>query len=622
MKLSLRNKILVATLSIVGLGLMIGSLVTYVNTTRAMVNQVTADSRRRAASTVTEIEAWTTERRVDVENWASEKLFETAAEDSPDAKTAQTSASAELARLEKFYPYFTTINVVDLKGAYLASSDAQSVGKINISDRAYFRDALKGKSILSDVLLSKVTGKPVVVVATPIRTNGVMAGVMTGVLDLGRFSEKFIDPIKLLDTGYIFVCDQNGTIIAYPDKSKILKLDIKQFDWGQRLLSGSDGVVDYTFEGKQRMAAYNKDASTGWIVGATAPIDEIRAAPREIGFINVLIGIGTLILSGIVVTVVLFLLLRPFYATVGSLEEGASQVAAAAREVSSASQTSAEGASRQAASIEETSASLEELSSMTHRNAENAQKANDLSKQTRVTADKGAHDMETMTAAIGAIKTSSDDISKIIKTIDEIAFQTNILALNAAVEAARTGEAGLGFAVVADEVRNLAQRSAQAAKETAAKIEDSIVKTAQGVEIGSKVERTFNEIVTNARRVDELAAEVASASHEQTQGIGQINKAVGDMDKATQSNAASAEESSAAAEELNAQAETMKSAVADLFALMSGSRKSAGNWKDTSSGAISGMETQTFFKNGTTGTFKSSPNSAESGNGSFHPASR
>ena len=175
------------------------------------------------------------------------------------------------------------------------------------------------------------------------------------------------------------------------------------------------------------------------------------------------------------------------------------------------------------------------MSSMTRRNAENAQKANDLAGQARHAADKGVVDMQSMSAAIEAIKVSSDDIAKIIKTIDEIAFQTNILALNAAVEAARAGEAGMGFAVVADEVRNLAQRSAQAAKETAAKIEGAIAKTAQGVQISGKVSEALNEIVTKARQVDELVAEVSSASREQSQCISQVNTAVGQMDKVTQS---------------------------------------------------------------------------------------
>jgi methyl-accepting chemotaxis protein len=258
-----------------------------------------------------------------------------------------------------------------------------------------------------------------------------------------------------------------------------------------------------------------------------------------------------------------------------SMSDGSAQVASAAGQVSASSQSLAEGSSEQAASIEETSSSLEEMSSMTKRNAENSRQANDLARQTRTAADKGVADMQAMSGAMAEIKNSSNDIAKIIKTIDEIAFQTNILALNAAVEAARAGEAGMGFAVVADEVRNLAQRSALAAKETAAKIEGSISKTAQGVELSRKVSAALDEIVGKARQMDELAAEVANASNEQSQGIIQVNTAVGQMDKVTQTTAANAEECASAAEELSAQAQTMQTIVRELLQLVGGKGQSA-----------------------------------------------
>jgi methyl-accepting chemotaxis protein len=253
------------------------------------------------------------------------------------------------------------------------------------------------------------------------------------------------------------------------------------------------------------------------------------------------------------------------------LSAGADQTAAAAGQVSTASQSLAEGASEQAASLEETSASLEEISSMTKRNAESASQAKALSNQTRQAAEGGASSMAEMKQAMDAIKESSSSIAKIVKTIDEIAFQTNILALNAAVEAARAGEAGAGFAVVADEVRSLAQRSAQSAKETAAKIEDSVTRSEHGVKISARVAESFSEIVTKARGVDELVAEIATGSNEQSQGINQVATAVSQMDKVTQSNAASAEESASASEELNAQAENLRDFVASLQALVGGS---------------------------------------------------
>jgi methyl-accepting chemotaxis protein len=295
----------------------------------------------------------------------------------------------------------------------------------------------------------------------------------------------------------------------------------------------------------------------------------VASSKRALLFVSLLVvglGVTVSILIGKSIS-------RILQRLVGELNAGAEQTVSAAGHVSASSQSLAEGASEQAASLEETSSSLEEMSGMTKRNAENAQKANELAKQARNAAEKGAGDMQAMSTAMEAIKVSSDDIAKIIKTIDEIAFQTNILALNAAVEAARAGEAGMGFAVVADEVRNLAQRSAQAAKETTDKIEGAIGKTAQGVEISTKVGQALNEIVAKARQVDELVSEVASASREQTQGISQINTAVSQMDKVTQSNAASAEESAAAAEQLNAQAEIITQSVGELLKLVGGQQQ-------------------------------------------------
>lgn len=255
------------------------------------------------------------------------------------------------------------------------------------------------------------------------------------------------------------------------------------------------------------------------------------------------------------------------------LADGAEHTTAAAAQVTAASQTMADGSSRQAASLEESSASLEEMAGMTRKNAENALSAKALANQTRVAADGGAEDMKQMKSAMSAIQASSAEISKIIKTIDEIAFQTNLLALNAAVEAARAGEAGLGFAVVAEEVRSLAQRSVQAARETAQKISDATTKSEQGAKISEKVAKSLDEITSKARQVDELIAEIAVASQEQSQGIDQVTRAVSDMDSVTQANAATAQQTSAAATELNNQATQLTGIIDELTAMVRGSAK-------------------------------------------------
>lgn len=240
------------------------------------------------------------------------------------------------------------------------------------------------------------------------------------------------------------------------------------------------------------------------------------------------------------------------------VDNASHQVASASLQISSGSQSLAQGSNEQASALEEVSASLEEMSSMTKQNAENAQIARRFSHENAEGSQQGIAAMDRMHQAIHRIKSSSDQTAKIVKTIDEIAMQTNLLALNAAVEAARAGEAGRGFAVVAEEVRNLAQRSAEAAKNTADMISDSVRNAEDGVKIASEVSQTFQGIATGVKKVNDLISEIAVASQEQSQGLDQVAKAMSEMDKLTQQNAANSEESASASEELNAQAEELQ----------------------------------------------------------------
>jgi methyl-accepting chemotaxis protein len=259
--------------------------------------------------------------------------------------------------------------------------------------------------------------------------------------------------------------------------------------------------------------------------------------------------------------------LRHLAAEMGS---GAEQVASAASQVSASSQSLAQGSSEQAASLEETSASTVEINAMARTNTENCHTAADLVAQSQHRFTDANQSLGDMLIAIEEINSSSDKVAKIIKVIDEIAFQTNILALNAAVEAARAGEAGMGFAVVADEVRNLAQRCAQAAKDTTGLIEESIVKSKVGKLKVDQVAQAMHSLIEDAAKIKALVDEVDNASREQARGIEQIGNAVTQMDQVTQSAAATAEESAAAAEELTGQSEMLKELVENLTAMVGG----------------------------------------------------
>ncbi|MBX5494175.1 MAG: MCP four helix bundle domain-containing protein [Bryobacteraceae bacterium] len=252
------------------------------------------------------------------------------------------------------------------------------------------------------------------------------------------------------------------------------------------------------------------------------------------------------------------------------LTEGAEEVSSAASQVSASSQSLARDASQQAASLEETSASGEEINSMARKNGEHSRTAADLMSQSNEQFARARQYLEQMVTAMAEINSSSDKISRIIKVIDEIAFQTNILALNAAVEAARAGDAGMGFAVVADEVRNLAQRCAQAAKDTATLIEESIAKSNEGRMRVEQVAQAINTVAEGAAKAKVLVDEVNLASQEQSRGIEQVAKAIVQMEQVTQRVAASAEESASAAEELSAQASALKQIVNRVWVMVDG----------------------------------------------------
>jgi methyl-accepting chemotaxis protein len=254
---------------------------------------------------------------------------------------------------------------------------------------------------------------------------------------------------------------------------------------------------------------------------------------------------------------------------IDELSQGIGQVSNAAAQIAASSQSLAQGTAEQAASLEETSASTEEMTSMTHKNAENAENCSRLMVAVDSRVADANRTLAEMMTSMEEINASSEKISKIIKVIEEIAFQTNILALNAAVEAARAGEAGMGFAVVAGEVRSLAQRSSQAAKDTAVLIEESIGRAKSGTAKVSSVAEAIQAIAQSAGQVKLLVDEVNVGSQQQARGMAQIAKAVMEIEQVTQKAAASSEQTASASEELSTQAEGM-------CALLEGIRRLAG----------------------------------------------
>ncbi len=323
-------------------------------------------------------------------------------------------------------------------------------------------------------------------------------------------------------------------------------------------------IGQQTSEFRGRLTAFSQQFSDD----LKAELTDLSHLIRRYRYVNLMMFFG---IAGFVGIAVWFIIsrsvTRPLNRIIENLSGYSAEIVSDAAQRSAASRSLAERSSQQAASVEEVSSSLEEMSSMTKLNAHNAAQAHDIVERLLLLVRKTDAFMTELITSMSEISKSSEESFHIVKTIDEIAFQTNLLALNAAVEAARAGQAGAGFAVVADEVRNLALRSANAAKNTSALIEETVKKIKEGSRITSDTIEAFKAVSQDAVSMKELMAEIASASDNQAKGTEQINMGITEMDQATQQNAALAEEAASFSHELNVRAEKMKRMTDELISL-------------------------------------------------------
>ena len=572
MKFNLKNKFLIPTVSVCILCLTAISVISYTKSSAALEKSISDQARQHSAAIAKQISSWLSERQNNLLNFSEQSVFKNAF-NTLDSQAAD-KATARLKTLKAQNRFFEALALAGPDGTLVASSSPAQIGVVNVGDRAYFRTATAGSNAVSPVIKSKESGHPVFCISMPVKQDNTVAGVIFGVVDLNTFTREFVDSERIGTNGYAYITNSKGLVLAYPDKSKILSLDLSQYDFGRKMLAQGAGVVQYEFNQVGKIVAFTKLKDMGWLVAATANTDELFAPIKRIRDVNITIGVVCVTLIATLLFLITRSVVNPINTIISGMEEGAGQVASASEQVSAASQTLAMGASQQASAIEETSASMEEIASMTRKNTDSATTADTLMKETRTVVKSANASMADLTRSMAEISSASQETAQIIKTIDEIAFQTNLLALNAAVEAARAGEAGAGFAVVADEVRNLAMRAAEAAKNTSGLISGTVAKVEEGTNLVAATNSAFGGVAKNTESVGILVEEIAVASQEQSRGIEQINQAIAEMDSVVQQNAANAEESAGASEEMNAQAEQLNGYVEDLVALVTGATDS------------------------------------------------
>ena len=371
------------------------------------------------------------------------------------------------------------------------------------------------------------------------------------------------------DVSYIEFQNDSGSVLAASGKKE--DVDADSFV-SAKIVSGDMSlgkvVLGYNHMRSNRQIAVAKQKTDTHLQKMQETKDaELSFAALRMG----LMFFGIVVCAGMLLALVLGRkVIRPLSGIIDRLKGGADLVTETVKQMSGACQILSEGSSDQAAALEECSSTLEEMSAQTRQNSQHSQEADVLMREASQKVDLATVSMEKLTGSMHEIMAASERTSKIIGTIDDIAFQTNLLALNAAVEAARAGEAGAGFAVVADEVRNLAMRAAEAARSTSGLIEGTLGKVKGGVQYVQETNKIFVEVKEGAGKVEVLINEIATASNEQAQGVEQINKSIAETSNMTQQYAATAEETATSAEELRAQAGNMDEMVEVLVGMLAG----------------------------------------------------
>jgi len=567
--LSLRTRFAAWTSAVIiasSLGLMVS---VYVVSSRVLHRQADEEMDTVVNKTAQELDLWIDSRERDAIDLSGlQPLISACAEHKLDA------AQQTLDHIQSRSPFYENVFLADADGKlFLDSIGGKSVGVDLLSIegfRANVDQARQGKIWFGDVMKSPATGRPVALLTAPILDGNQVVGILGTPIELSNFSDSFVSTYRLRNTGYLYMFDASGTVLAHPEAGKILSFNVGSTDFGREMMSRDAGSLVYDSEGMSWTAHFRRAKSKPWTIAAVIPTRDLLASIREIEFWLLLFGLMTLAGSVLAVSFLAAKTSRLIRVIVAELENAVGQFFAASSQISSSSQALAQGASEQAASIQQTSASAEEINAITRQTNDRSHKVAGLMNEAIpiVTAVNTSH--QQLATALTEMSASSQKVAGVIRMIDEIAFQTNILALNAAVEAARAGESGMGFAVVADEVRNLAHRSASAARDTSALIEESLSKSQESRQKLDSVLKAMeaNNKIAGAVKVE--TDEIRGASEEQTRGIGQISTAIAQMNQVTQDTAAQAEESAAAAEELNAQSQALKEIVERLTSMVDG----------------------------------------------------
>lgn len=573
MKATIRTKFLLPTISLIIIGLGASTAISYVKSKNALSRALLGDIEQQANTSAAALGDWLRDLQLDLASWTTEEVYRKATTSSIIGKAARATVNDKVAALVENYGIYEDIFLADENGLIIAGKRQESIGQIKVGDRDYFKSAMAGKLFVSDVLISRASGKPISVIAAPVVDRGTIKGVLTSVVSMEAISTRIIDTIKVGENGYAYAVKKDGTFIAHPDRSKIMKESLGGQEYFKKMVSQKNGIVSYSYEGQKNQVAFQSVEEKGWLVAVTVPESEILAPVRSLGLLNLMVAVGVIIVAVIIIFVITSSVVNPINRVVAGLQDAAqgdgdltkrielnsndevgelarwfntfiekiqgivSEVTRNAQDLSNSSRELAGIAGELTESAGQTSGKAMNVSAASKEMSSTVSTAADIMEETTGNLSIIASGAEEMTATIDEIAANAEkgrqiaedavgqtsrangqirelgdaaeQIGKVVETITEISEQVNLLALNATIEAARAGEAGKGFAVVANEIKELAKQTAAAS--------DEIKQRISGIQ--NSTHATVTEITGIAgvvSQVSELVATIATAVEEQS----------------------------------------------------------------------------------------------------------